>query len=290
MALSRPNSHFVVAPGVHGYRSVMVNFFIIRASPSSQDWILVDAGLKSSPARIELEVKKLFGQVIPPRAIVLTHGHFDHIGALPRLQRDWDVPTYAHPRELPYLNQRRLYPSPDPTVGGGMMARTSFLYPKQAPKLPHLVLPLPQNGRLPGMEDWQWIETPGHSPGHVSFFRAKDRTLIAGDAIVTTRQESLSAVYKQEFELRPPPAYFTPDWAKAFESMKVLHALRPENLATGHGLPAHGSLIEAELATLLENFESMGLPANGKYVRRTWPSKDSAVDLKLPTDRPTPVR
>ncbi|RYE43220.1 MAG: MBL fold metallo-hydrolase, partial [Hyphomicrobiales bacterium] len=38
---------------------------------------------------------------------------------------------------------------------------------------------------MPGLPEWRWIATPGHSPGHVSFYRDRDGTLIAGDAFVT---------------------------------------------------------------------------------------------------------
>ena len=50
---------------------------------------------------------------------------------------------------------------------------------------------LPEDGSIPHLPDWEWIYTPGHSPGHVSFFREKDLTLIVGDAFVTVKQESL---------------------------------------------------------------------------------------------------
>ena len=62
------------------------------------------------------------------------------------------------------------------------------------------------------MQGWRWIFTPGHSPGHISLFRDSDRTLIVGDAFVTTKQESLMSVMTQRMEMHGPPMYFTPDW------------------------------------------------------------------------------
>ena len=76
------------------------------------------------------------------------------------------------------------------------------------------------NGR--GLPGWRVIETPGHSPGHVSLFRESDGVLIAGDAFVTTKQESLLAVMTQRQELRGPPMYFTCDWDAARESVQKL--------------------------------------------------------------------
>ena len=67
----------------------------------------------------------LFGHGNRPAAILLTHGHFDHVGALKTLAEEWDVPVYAHTLELPYLTGRSSYPPPDPSVGGGAMAAMS---------------------------------------------------------------------------------------------------------------------------------------------------------------------
>ena len=65
-----------------------------------------------------------------PQAIILTHGHFDHTGAVEELLKNWDVPVYAHPREMPYLTGQIKYPPPDPGVGGGLMSFISPLYPR----------------------------------------------------------------------------------------------------------------------------------------------------------------
>jgi glyoxylase-like metal-dependent hydrolase (beta-lactamase superfamily II) len=270
MSFLRPESSFPVAEGVRGFRSVMVNFFIVRPSMQTRDWVLVDASLRGAGLRIAKEAERFVGTTEAPLAIVMTHGHFDHVGALPWLMRHWKVPVYAHRDELPYLNERKSYPAPDPSVGGGLMARSAPLYPRHGPTLPGPVYSLRGDGSVPGLPDWRWIATPGHSPGHVSFWRERDRTLLAGDAIVNTRQESALAVFKQTPELRPPPAYFTQDWRLAYESMLTLQALSPEVMAGGHGLPARGDSMRSEFAELLTHFTTKGLPRRGRYVRETW--------------------
>ena len=93
--------------------------------------------------------------------------------------------------ERPYQTGRADYPPPDPTVGRGLMARMSPLFPESGIDISDRVHELPPNGTVPGMEGWRWLPTPGHSPGHISLFRESDRTLIAGDAVTTTRQESV---------------------------------------------------------------------------------------------------
>jgi glyoxylase-like metal-dependent hydrolase (beta-lactamase superfamily II) len=72
-----------------------------------------------------------FGGARRPSAIVLTHGHFDHVGPLETLAEDWDVPVYAHTLEHRYLNGTDSYSAPDPTVGGGLMSLLCPLYPRR---------------------------------------------------------------------------------------------------------------------------------------------------------------
>src|SRR3954447_4402179 len=176
-------------------RTGIVNVILYgRPGAPGGSWVLVDAGLPGSAGRIRHAAEEWIGPWARPAATGLTHGHFDHVGALSELVRHWDVPVYAHRLELPYLTGRSAYPPPDPTVGGGVMARTSPLFPNHAYDFRPHVMPLPAEGIVPFLPDWRWIPTPGHSPGHVSFFRDSDRTLIAGDAFVTQKQESFTGV------------------------------------------------------------------------------------------------
>jgi len=111
-----------------------------------------------------------------------------------------------------------------------------------------------------------WVHTPGHTAGHVSFFREADRTLIAGDAFVTTKQESAIAVLTQRPELHGPPAYYTPDWESARRSVESLAALEPLRVITGHGPPVQGEQMLAGLHTLARDFERIAVPPRGRYV------------------------
>ncbi|GFR37325.1 hypothetical protein PRECH8_06210 [Insulibacter thermoxylanivorax] len=90
---------------------------------------------------------------------------------------------------------------------------------------------------IPSLPSYRWMHTPGHSPGHVSLFRESDRTLIAGDAFVTVRQDSLYKVLTQQKEINGPPRYLTTDWQAAKESVKRLAALKPAYAVMGHGPP-----------------------------------------------------
>src|SRR5688500_17349721 len=84
------------------------------------------------------------------------------------------------------------------------MARMAVVYPRKVDEAASLrVQALPADGTIPGMQGWRWIHTPGHTAGHISLFRADDRTLIVGDAFCTTKQKSfLVAVQLRELASR----------------------------------------------------------------------------------------
>ncbi|MFD0794205.1 MBL fold metallo-hydrolase [Mucilaginibacter litoreus] len=258
-------SYIEVAEGVWGLKTLFVNLYVIAINKN--DWVLLDTGLKGYAAHIKSMANDLFGN-IPPKAIILTHGHFDHTGNIVELLETWDVPVFAHQLEKPYLNGTSSYPPPDPTVGGGLMSLMSVVYPRKPINLGDNLRILQNDSHLPFLPDWEFIHTPGHSPGHISLFRQKDRLLIAGDAFVTTKQESAFSVATQARILSGPPKYFTYNWPVAKISVKKLVNLHPKIAATGHGKPMQGEELINGLNYLSENFEKVAIPTSGRYVNR----------------------
>jgi len=256
-----------ISPDLAYLRTAIANvYFYGFPDAGDRNWVLIDAGVHGSRNVIMHAASTIFGNHARPRAIVLTHGHFDHVGALRDLAREWDAPVYAHPLELPYITGRSSYPPPDPTVGGGAMSALSFLYPRGPFDIGDHARSLPEDGSVPGMEGWRWIATPGHSPGHVSFFREDDRTLIAGDAVTTTKQESATSVLTQKPEVHGPPAYFTCDWNAARDSVRRIAELTPLLLATGHGIPLFSQEMQGQLQLLAAEFDERARPKHGRYV------------------------
>jgi glyoxylase-like metal-dependent hydrolase (beta-lactamase superfamily II) len=105
------------------------------------------------------------------------------------------------------------------------MSLLSPLYPRGPIDLRPRLRALPAEGLSPvelgELPGWQILHTPGHTPGHVSFFRPQDKTLLVGDAFCTTKPESFfEAALAQQVEMHGPPAYFTPDWNSARESVR----------------------------------------------------------------------
>jgi glyoxylase-like metal-dependent hydrolase (beta-lactamase superfamily II) len=225
-------------------------------------------GVMGTASSILAAAHERFGAKSLPAAIVMTHGHFDHVGALEELASRWEAPIYSHDMELPYLDGRSSYPPPDPSVGGGLMSTLSRFYPRGPIDLSRWLHVLPPDGSFPVMEGWRWIATPGHSPGHVSFWRQSDRTLIVGDAFVTTAQESAYAVATQRPEMHGTPMYYTPDWESARKSVECLARLEPELVVTGHGPAMQGPSMRTALRTLARDFEQVARAGPGTIRRR----------------------
>jgi glyoxylase-like metal-dependent hydrolase (beta-lactamase superfamily II) len=261
-------------------RCAIVN---VAAIGDRSRWILVDAGLQGYGSAIRNAAEERFGAGTKPAAILLTHGHFDHVGSLDELLPEWDVPIFAHPLEMPYLTGRSPYPPPDPLVGGGAMALLSRAYPRGPIDLGSRVHPLPSDGSVPDAAGWRWVATPGHTPGHVSLFRERDRTLLAADAVTTTKPESMAAVMTQRCELHGPPAYFTQDWDRARESVRRLAALAPEVIVSGHGQPWRGADMRERLFALAQEFDQSARPRFGRYARQPAIADESGV-VMLPPD------
>lgn len=247
------------------YTNQIVNICCI-GNKDSDDWVLIDTGMPESSGKIIKVVEERFGEGSKPKAIILTHGHFDHVGAVVDLVEKWDIKVYAHELELPFLTGKESYPEPDGTVEGGLVAKMSPMFPNEPVDLANHVEALPSDGSVPQLPGWKWLHTPGHAPGHISLFRENDRTLIAGDAFVTVKQESLYKVMTQEVEVNGPPRYLTTDWQAAWNSVKKLEALHPEVAVTGHGQPLSGHELSEGLVRLVKAFDRIAIPDYGRFV------------------------
>lgn len=183
------------------------------------DDVVVDAGTRRSRGTL---LAALAGHEL--RAHVLTHAHPDHQGASAALCTERDVPFWcgAHDRQAaergsfdrPWRGhkRRRLFRWAEPIAGPG-----------------HPVDRALHEGDAIG--DFVVIETPGHTPGHISLWRERDGIAIIGDVASHRNVLSLS------FGLREPSPAFTVDPVANRRSIRAIAALRPSVVAFGHGPP-----------------------------------------------------
>lgn len=169
---------------------------------------LVDAGMPFMARGILKAINNL--QAGPLQRVLLTHGHEDHVGAVPYIVERYPVPVFAHSIELPYLNGEQPYPRrPRP----------------KATLRPGLAQPLPKGADfyLGGLTAHL---TPGHSPGHVIYHHPEDHVTLAGDLFTSPAGR-----------LRKPMAMFTADMAEAVRSSRIISDLKPDHLEICHGGP-----------------------------------------------------
>jgi glyoxylase-like metal-dependent hydrolase (beta-lactamase superfamily II) len=254
-----------VSDDVAYYTNQIVNLIFI-GRPGAKEWVLVDAGMPKCGPEILKVAEERYGEGNMPAAILLTHGHFDHVGSIVYLLGKWNIPVHAHPAEYPFLTGDMPYPEPDPTVEGDLLAKIASIYPNEPIDIKERLHMLPENGSVPFLPGWKWIHVPGHAPGQVAYFREADRLLLSGDAIITVRQDSLYRVLLQKPEVNGPPRYFTTDWPAAKSSVGRLQSLRPEIMISGHGKYMQGQELTNGIDTLVRDFDTIALPEHGKYV------------------------
>lgn len=154
-------------------------------------------------------------------AHALTHAHPDHFGSSHRVCERLGIPLWCGERDAPVVQGAR------PAPGQG---RLGALLAKMPMPDPHAVdRRLSEGDEVAGFEV---LDTPGHSRGHVSYWREADRTLICGDVFFNRRGPLML-----RSDLREPFGALTPDPVQNRESARRLAALRPALVLFGHGPP-----------------------------------------------------
>jgi glyoxylase-like metal-dependent hydrolase (beta-lactamase superfamily II) len=229
-----------IAPGVAIIPTLIANAYLVGDDTS---WVLVDACTPGNEGRIRRAAEHRFGRDSRPGAILLTHGHFDHAGSAGALADFWRIKIYAHPLELPFVTGQSLYP-PFDLSGPGFFTRIARFFPTGTVNLGSRVSALTPSQSPPGLPNWEVIETPGHTPGHVAFFRRSDGVLLAGDAVTTMNLDSMLDTLLQRKKVCRPPVPATMNWKDARRSVELLAGLRPSLIAAGHGVPMRAAADE----------------------------------------------
>jgi glyoxylase-like metal-dependent hydrolase (beta-lactamase superfamily II) len=239
----------LVAPGVHRLGDDMVSFYVIE---EGQDLLLVDAGLPRHFSQLTDLLERL-GRSLPDiNAVVLTHGHVDHLGIAERVRRQGGAPIWVHPADAAALKRpTRPAPGAEPEgsmsryflrspaafglawhiVRSGALSTSSVLSYQALPPASGQTLDLPGRPHL--------VAVPGHTPGSVALYLPSRAVVLTGDALVTS--DGLAG--------RTGPsivnAGFTHDTAQALKSLGALAGLDAEVVLPGHGEPFTAGVTEA---------------------------------------------
>lgn len=180
---------------------------------------LIDAGMPASYKGIVSMIEKI-GK--PLTNIVLTHAHGDHVGSLDRLKESFpNVRVSISVRDSRLLRGDNSLDEHEPNtpIKGGV--------PKGLKTKADCLL---KEGDFIG--SLEVIETPGHTPGSISLFDSKSRSLIAGDAFQTKGRVAVCGQIVLSF---PFPTFGTWNKELSLQSAKKIKELNPSLLAVGHG-------------------------------------------------------
>ena len=239
-----------VAPGVHRVEDSFTNWYLVE---DGGRLTVVDAGVPSSWCSLIDAVARLGRRLADVEALVLTHGHFDHIGFAERARRELAVPVWVHEDDVPLTRQPRRYgrersplryvatkPRALPIIGSLLRARAFWPRPvTETTRYTGGELPVPGSPRI--------LPTPGHTLGHCSLHLPDRDAVIAGDAVVT---------------LNPYTGATGPQivaGAATADSERALHSL---DAVAGSGattvLPGHGQVWRHGAAEAVERARRFG--------------------------------
>jgi glyoxylase-like metal-dependent hydrolase (beta-lactamase superfamily II) len=234
-----------LADGVYRLGTSWISWFLVQ---EDDDFTVVDAGLPGYRPQLDEALSELGTDLGHVKAVILTHGHSDHVGFAPKLREEARIPVYVHEEDAkmtrtgkppggerglrPYVLKPRVYR----LLAHGM--RNGAARP---PKLPDAetftaggVLDVPGRPRV--------AHAPGHTRGCCAFHFADRGVLLAGD-VLCTRNPITGREGPQIM-----PGSFTVDIRQALGSLSALEELEADVIGVGHGEPWTGGPREAVAA------------------------------------------
>jgi glyoxylase-like metal-dependent hydrolase (beta-lactamase superfamily II) len=224
-----------LAEGVHGVEDAYVNWYLLE---EDSEVTIVDTGHPRSWRLLPAALRRIGRAPSDVKAVLLTHGHFDHMGFARRAHHELSAPVYVHAEDAgvakhpwryeherartPYLLRypgfRRALAAM--SAAGALWVRgtdevTTFTA-TTALEVPGRPVPVP---------------TPGHTYGHCAFHLPDRGTLLAGDAVVTFNP------YTGSSGPQIVSAAATADSAASLDSLSAIAATGAQTVLTGHGKP-----------------------------------------------------
>lgn len=224
-----------VADGIHLITHAHVNCYLVE---DDEGVTLVDAGLPSMWPMVGELLEDRGRRPEEVKALLLTHGHFDHVGFARRAQQEWGVPVLvhadderlaAHPYRYTPQRNRFLYP---------------LTHPRSLPKLGRMGLagalnvkgvrdtrPLSAQTAAPVPGRPEVLHTPGHTDGHCILHLPERDAVISGDALVTMDP------YTGKAGPQIVASAATKDTGQALVSLEAIAATGATTVLPGHGAP-----------------------------------------------------
>ena len=208
-----------------GFPPNAINVFVIGD-------VLIDASSRYATRRILRQIDGM-----PISAHALTHAHPDHQGASHAVCERLGIPFWVGAADADAAEDPTLIGERQPNAFLAQFFYKTFTGPGHP-----VDRKLSEGDEVAG---FQILHVPGHSAGHLAFWRESDRVLIAGDVFNTADPLTLIP------GLRMPKDVFTPDPAQNRRSAKRLAELEPSLLLVGHGPPFRDPAKLAEFAAAL---------------------------------------
>ena len=235
-----------VAPGVHRLGSPLVNFYLLE---SPDGLTLVDAGLKGYYEQLPELLGSLGRSLADIDAVVLTHGHGDHVGVAERVRTESPAPVLIHPADAemartgkPQKREGSILPALRHPATYKLLAE--FIRRGATPtKIGEVAEFAPAGGPLDVPGGLRAVPTPGHSHGHCALFVESAGVLFVGDAMCTYH------VFTGRRGPQLMPSAFASSIEQAVNSLGALADTGAQVVLPGHGEPwREGAVAAVEAA------------------------------------------
>lgn len=232
-----------VAPGVHHARAKHVSWVLVTEGDAVT---VVDTGYPGDRERLFRSLELVGHKPGDVEAVVLTHGHPDHIGSAEHLRTTYDVPVLAHTAEVGNATGKRIEQVSERRLLREAWRPAVLVWALEILRLRATAVERVQELQtfgedvldVPGLP--RAVHTPGHTSGHCSLHLPDRGALLAGDALMTEH-----AVTPKASGPRLLPDFFNTDSEQARASLARLRGLAADVVVPGHGPSFRGSPAEA---------------------------------------------
>lgn len=242
-----------LAPSLHRIGEDLVNCYLVE---EAGEVTIVDAGVPAYYGDLTAELTAMGRSIEDVRAVVLTHGHSDHIGFAERVRDEHGVPVSVH--ELDAALARGEVPNPSAGTGekkmGSLLRFLLWGARRGALRLKTLseVATFGSGATLDVPGALEVIHTPGHTPGNAALNAPRVNALFAGD--------TLSTLMVTSGAVGPRVAAFSADPDKALASLDRIESVEADWLLPGHGAPWTDGVAAAVATARANGVEHLARP------------------------------